>query len=58
MLVIEQVLREMIANGANLETIRKWFREHGGNTLLDEGLRVAEKEVTSLDEVMRVAFFE
>lgn len=57
-LVIEQVLREMIANGANLETIRKWFREHGGNTLLDEGLRVAEKEVTSLDEVMRVAFFE
>jgi type II secretory ATPase GspE/PulE/Tfp pilus assembly ATPase PilB-like protein len=57
-LVIEQVLREFIADGANLETIRKWFRENGGNTLLDEGLRVAEKEVTSLDEVMRVAFFE
>jgi type II secretory ATPase GspE/PulE/Tfp pilus assembly ATPase PilB-like protein len=57
-LVIEQVLRELIANGANVETIRKWIRENGGTTLLDEGLRVAEKEATSLDEVMRVAFFE
>ena len=57
-LVVEQVMRELIANGANLETIRKWFRENGGTTLLDEGLRVAEKEATSLDEVMRVAFFE
>jgi type II secretory ATPase GspE/PulE/Tfp pilus assembly ATPase PilB-like protein len=57
-LVVEQAVRELIANGANLELIRKWFRDHGGTTLLDEGLRVAEKEATSLDEVMRVAFFE
>jgi len=26
--------------------------------LLDEGLRLAEQEVTSLEEVMRIAFFE
>lgn len=57
-LVIEPQLREMIADGANAETLRRWFREHGGRSLLDEALRMAEKEATSLDEVMRIAFFE
>jgi type IV pilus assembly protein PilB len=57
-LVIDQAVRELIANGANLESIRKWFREHGGRSLLDEAMRMAEKEATSLDEVMRVAFVE
>jgi type II secretory ATPase GspE/PulE/Tfp pilus assembly ATPase PilB-like protein len=48
----------MISAGANVEELRKWFRAHGGSTLLDEGLRMAEQELTSLDEVMRIAFAE
>ena len=30
----------------------------GGKTLLEQGIRLAEKEQTSLEEVMRVAYFE
>ena len=48
----------MIAHDCSLDHIRQWYRSRGGRTLFDEGLRLAEKEVTSLDEVMRVAFFE
>lgn len=57
-LSVNQELRELLLAEANLEAIRKWFREHGGRTLLDEGILLAEGEKTSLDEVMRVAFFE
>ena len=57
-LTVEPELREMISEESGLETIRRWFRAKGGRTLLDEGLRLAEQEVTSLDEVMRIAFFE
>lgn len=57
-LVIEAELRELISNEAGVEEIRKWFRANGGSSLLDEGLRMAEQEKTSLDEVMRIAFAE
>ncbi|MDA1054756.1 MAG: ATPase, T2SS/T4P/T4SS family [Planctomycetota bacterium] len=57
-LVIAPALREMISANANVEDIRKWFRANGGSTLLDEGLRMAEQELTSLEEVMRIAFAE
>jgi type IV pilus assembly protein PilB len=50
--------REMIAHDCSLDHIRQWYRSQGGRTLFDEGLQLAEKEMTSLDEVMRVAFFE
>jgi type II secretory ATPase GspE/PulE/Tfp pilus assembly ATPase PilB-like protein len=51
-------LRELITADAQLESIRRWFKEQGGTSLLDEGLRLAERELTSLDEIMRIAFFE
>jgi len=57
-LVVEQELREMISANANVEEIRRWFRINGGRSLLDEGLRMAEQELTSMDEVMRIAFVE
>ncbi|MBC8356461.1 MAG: Flp pilus assembly complex ATPase component TadA [Planctomycetes bacterium] len=57
-LVIEQELREMISANSGVEEIRSWFRKNGGNSLLEEGLRMAEQELTSLDEVMRIAFVE
>ena len=50
--------REMIVHDCSLDHIRQWHRSQGGRSLFDEGLRLAEKEITSLDEVMRVAFFE
>jgi type IV pilus assembly protein PilB len=51
-------LRELIARDPGATTIRKHYREHGGHTLLEEGIRLAEKGKTSLDEAMRVAYFE
>ncbi len=50
--------RRLIAEGASLDAIRAWYRSQGGRTLFEEGVRLAEQEVTSLDEVMRVAFME
>ena len=57
-LVLDTRLRELIARDADLETLRQAFRQKGGRTLLEEGLRLAEREMTSLDEVLRTTFFE
>ena len=57
-LIVEPELRELIGKEAGIGAIREWFRSTGGRTLLEEGLRLAEQETTSLDEVMRVAFFD
>jgi len=57
-LTVEAGMRELVARDADGEEIRSWFREHGGRNLLSEGVRAAEAEMTSLDEVMRVAFIE
>jgi len=51
-------LRRLIARDPNLEAIRNWRVEHGHLTLLECGLRLAEAETTSLEEIARVAFFE
>jgi type II secretory ATPase GspE/PulE/Tfp pilus assembly ATPase PilB-like protein len=56
--VVEEDGRKLISDGASTDTLRQWHRSHGGTTLLEEGLRQAERHVTSLDEVMRVAFVE
>ncbi len=57
-MAVERELREMIAHGATQDQIRDCYRAGGGRTLLEEGIRIAELERTSLDEVMRVAYFE
>jgi type IV pilus assembly protein PilB len=51
-------LRQLIAREAALETIHQWFRAQGYDSLLQGGLRLAEQEITSLEEVARVALFE
>jgi type IV pilus assembly protein PilB len=51
-------LRRLIAHDAPADDLRKWLVEHGHMTLLEGGLRLAELEETSLEEVARVAFFE
>jgi type IV pilus assembly protein PilB len=57
-LTVGPELREMISAGADLERIRQWFGRHGGRSLLDSGIRLAEQETTSLDEVARFAFVD
>jgi type IV pilus assembly protein PilB len=55
---VERDMRELIARGATLDEVRDCFRASGGRTLLEEGIRHAEAERTSLEEVIRVAYFE
>ncbi len=51
-------LRELIVSTSDAQSIRNWHLSQGGNTLLAEGIRLAEKGRTSLDEVVRVAYFD
>lgn len=57
-LVADRAMRDTIAHHPELERIRELHSQSGGTTLQEEGLRVAEEGLTSLDEVMRVSFFE
>ncbi len=51
-------MRDLINREAGLEEIRRCHAEHGGTFLLQEGIRLAEKGMTSLEEVARVALFD
>ena len=55
---VDREIRGLIANRASTDEIRDCYRRNGGKTLLEQGIRLAEKEQTSLEEVMRVAYFE
>jgi type IV pilus assembly protein PilB len=57
-LTVGPELREMISANVDLESIRRWFYDHGGQSLLDSGIRMAEQQETSLDEVARIAFVD
>lgn len=52
-LKIDQQLREIISQGASLETIRTAAREQQMITLMEDGLRKVGEGVTTLQEVMR-----
>lgn len=57
-LTSDQHLRELITREASLEMIRRWFVTKGGKSLFECGVSLAEREITSLDEVIRTAFVE
>ncbi len=57
-LTVDRDIRELIALNDNIDAIRECHRKAGGRLLLEEGIRAAEEEKTSLGEVMRVAYFE
>jgi type IV pilus assembly protein PilB len=57
-MVCTREIRELIGRGSGTDEIRDCYRRAGGKTLLEQGIRLAEREQTSLDEVMRVAYFE
>jgi type II secretory ATPase GspE/PulE/Tfp pilus assembly ATPase PilB-like protein len=54
----EAEVRRLIARDSPIDTLRQWQLDTGHLTLLQGGLRLAEAEETSLEEVARVAFFE
>lgn len=54
----DRTLRDMILQIPSVDAIEDWHARKGGTNLLKEGLRLAEKGITSLDEVMRVTTFE
>jgi len=51
-------LRDMISTSPRLEQIRECHKNQGGTFLLDEGIKRAEEGLTSIDEVINVAFVE
>jgi type IV pilus assembly protein PilB len=55
---VDREIRSLISGGSGTDEIRDCYRRQGGKTLLEQGIRLAEKEQTSLEEVMRVAYFE
>ena len=57
-LEIEEGMRSLIGADAAQSEIRARLQSQGQETLLDCSLALAEKEITSLEEVARVAFFE
>ena len=54
----DQKLRDLIVHDSNIESVRKWFTDGGGKTLMASGCELAEKEMTSLEEVARIAMFD
>lgn len=51
-------LRELICRGATLDEMRQLHRRGGGQPLFEQGIQLAEDGVTSIDEVIRVAFVD
>ena len=58
LLECDQGLRDLIVKDASLDSLRAWQRGKGARMLFDEGVRLAEDGLTSLDEAMTVAFYE
>lgn len=55
---VDQTLRDTIVKETNTEAFRKWFRNKGCRSLLDSGFELAEQDMTSLEEVSKIALFE
>ncbi len=57
-LMVTPEMRELISNDASVDAVRACHRNSGGDTLLQAGIRLAESNRTSLDEIIGTAFFE
>lgn len=55
-LSIDREMRQLIAHNPDLEKLKQQHLESGGTTLLQEGMAFAEEGITSIEEVMRIAF--
>ncbi len=57
-LTVDPEVRELIMSNANLDLFRAALERQEVKPLMYQGLRLAEQEITSLDEVTRVAFVD
>ena len=55
-LEVDSKMKRLITSQDDIEVLRDHFMETGGTTLLQSGIQLAEEQVTSLDEVTRIAF--
>ncbi|QDU81891.1 Type II secretion system protein E [Polystyrenella longa] len=55
-LPIDREFRQAITHSDDMSAVRDLFDKKGINSLLDEGIKLAESGSTSLDEVVRLAF--
>ncbi len=54
-LSVNSELRSMMTPDLNSEEVRRWYQSKGGQLLLDQGISLAEKGLTSPEEILRVA---
>ncbi|HZK34264.1 MAG TPA: GspE/PulE family protein [Bacillota bacterium] len=55
-LLINSTLREMISNGASVRELTEYSLKNGMTTLQDECIRLLDQKITSVDEVLNVAY--
>ena len=53
---IDENIRKLIDNDANIDDIRNYAVKNGMTTLLDSAAQLALKGIISYDEVVRVGF--
>ena len=56
LLLVDDSIRKLIIKGAPTDEIRKTAQKNGMKTLAEDGLYKAAQGITSIDEVMRVAY--
>ena len=56
LLIVDEEIRRAITSGADSETIKAIAVKKGMKTLLENGLEKVRQGITTLEEVMRVAY--
>ena len=58
-LMVDKNVRELITKGASVEEIKEFaIREQGMSTLKNSALELVEQGVTTVDELVKVAYYE
>ncbi len=56
---VDKTIRQMISNGSTMEDIQDYcVKEQGMLTLKETGTRLVEQGITTMDELMKVAYYE
>ena len=54
---VDPVLRDMIADGSSTEEIKKYARSQGMQLLKESGVELICQEITTVEEVAKVAYY-
>ncbi|MGH9277251.1 MAG: GspE/PulE family protein [Acidimicrobiales bacterium] len=55
-LVLDEGIRKLVVQGADAEKLRAHALRNGMRTLLDEGLRLVDEDVTTISEILRTIY--